>query len=62
MNIIINTGANVTQGVLEGSPNNSINFRDLEIGKNETRVIYLKNETDKEIFYCIIADEGGVFR
>jgi hypothetical protein len=54
----------VTQnnGFFEGSPANSINFRDLEIGKIETRVIYIKNESEKEIYFYTIADEDGIFK
>ena len=54
----------VTQdnGFFEGSPANSINFRDLEIRKSETRIVYIKNESDKETFFCIIADEEGIFK
>jgi hypothetical protein len=46
----------------EGSPSNSVNFRDLEIGKTETRVIYLKNESDRETHYSILSEENGIFK
>lgn len=61
---VIVSDPSVTQnnGFFEGSPSNSINFRDLEIGKSETRVIYLKNNSLKESYYCVVAEEGGVFQ
>ena len=51
-----------SNGFFDGSPANSINFRDLEIGKSETRVIYIKNESEKDTFFCILADSEGIFK
>lgn len=63
----VSTAAGMSTGMgngahSEGSPSNSINFRDLEIGKTETRIIYLKNESDRETHYSILSEENGIFK
>ena len=46
----------------ECSPSNSINFRDIEIGRTETRIIYLRNESERETHYSILSEENGIFK
>jgi hypothetical protein len=46
----------------EGAPNFSLNFRDVEVGKVETRVFYLRNDSHREAAFSIIADENGIFK
>lgn len=46
----------------EGAPDFSLNFRDVEIGKVETRILLLKNETNRDAAFSIIADEHGMFQ
>ena len=46
----------------EGSPFNSINFRDVMVTKTETRLFYLRNESSRDSYYCVDGDEEGVFR
>ena len=59
----VSTGGGMSTGAYqEGSPSNSINFRDLEIGQTETRILYLKNESERETFYSILSDENGIFK
>ena len=48
-------------GYFDASPANFVNFRDLEVGSAEVRVLFLKNTTDKETTFCIAVDEEGVF-
>jgi hypothetical protein len=45
-----------------GSPANSVNFRDIEIGKKESRLLFLKNDSNKESSFSIVADYAGVFQ
>ena len=47
---------------VDGSPANSINFRDVEVGKIETRVLFLKNDTNKPVMFCVMAYEECTFR
>ena len=59
----VSTREGMNAGVYqEGSPSNSINFRELEIGKTETRVIYLRNESERETHFSILSDENGIFQ
>ena len=46
----------------EGSPHNSINFRDIEVSSTESRLFYLRNESSRDSYYTIDGDEEGVFR
>ena len=45
-----------------GSPFNSLNFRDIEIGHLSTRLFYLRNTSARDTFFCIDGDEEGVFK
>lgn len=47
---------------LSGSPNNSLNFRDIELGFSSTRLFYLKNNSTREAHFSIDGDEESVFR
>ena len=46
----------------EGSPFNSINFRDCEVNSTETRLFYLRNSSERDSYYSIDGDEEGIFR
>jgi hypothetical protein len=45
----------------EGSPGNSINFRDTELGEVSSRIIILKNDSVKPISFYIKSDLDGTF-
>lgn len=45
-----------------GSPGDSINFRDTEIGKIETRIIFLKNASHRDSNFFVVGDEEGTFK
>jgi cilia- and flagella-associated protein 65 len=47
---------------LSGSPNNSLNFRDIEIGFSSTRLFYLRNNSARDTHFSIDGDEESVFR
>ena len=46
----------------EGSPGNSLNFRDVEIGNTETRILMIKNSSEKDIHFSICAGMDGTFK
>ena len=46
----------------EGAPLFSLNFRDIEIGRVETRLLYIRNDSHREVPFCIIADPNGIFK
>ena len=46
----------------EGSPANAINFRDVEIGKTETRIMFLKNDSNKDATFNILCGATGIFQ
>ena len=46
----------------EGSPGNAINFRDIEIGKTETRIMFLKNDSKKDAAFNILCGATGIFQ
>ena len=46
----------------EGAPDFSLNFRDVEVGKVETRILYLRNDSHRDAAFSIIADENGTFK
>lgn len=46
----------------EGAPLFSFNFRDVELGLVSTRILFLKNDSPREVSYCVIADEHGAFQ
>jgi hypothetical protein len=46
----------------EAAPEFSLNFRDVEVGKVETRLLYLRNDSNRDTPFCIVADEGGTFQ
>lgn len=37
----------------DGSPGNSINFNDIELGHSETRILYLFNDSDNPTYYSV---------
>ena len=45
-----------------GSPGDSINFRDTEIGKVETRILFLRNSSSRDAQFFLVADEEGTFK
>lgn len=54
----------VMSGVLDhkGTPHDSINFNDIEIGSLVTRIFYLKNSSDVSTSFYILGDPEGVFQ
>eukprot|EP01031_Cornospumella_fuschlensis_P041521 gene41521-50672_t len=46
----------------EGSPLFSLNFRDVIVGKAETRILYLSNDSEREVAFCVMGDEQGIFQ
>lgn len=46
----------------EAAPEFSLNFRDVEVGKVETRLFYLRNDSIRDTPFSIIADELGTFQ
>jgi len=46
---------------LSGSPNNSLNFRDIEVGCSSTRLFYLRNNSTRDTCFSVDADEETVF-
>lgn len=55
----LTTGSSLSE---EGSPLFSLNFRDIEIGKMESRIIFLSNESAREVTFSIMGDEHGIFK
>jgi hypothetical protein len=45
----------------EGAPLFSFNFRDVEIGKVASRVLYIRNDSQRAVAYCVVGDENGAF-
>lgn len=46
----------------EGAPHFSLNFRDIEVGKVETRLLYLRNDSPRDVPFSVIGDENGIFK
>jgi hypothetical protein len=46
----------------EGAPLFSFNFRDVEIGKVATRIMYIRNDSQRAVPFCVVADENGAFQ
>eukprot|EP00981_Chlorochromonas_danica_P008461 scaffold2193_cov179-Ochromonas_danica.AAC.40 len=46
----------------EGSPIFSLNFRDVEVGRIETRTLFLSNDSEREVAFFIMGDEQGIFQ
>jgi len=46
----------------EAAPGNSLNFRDVEVGKGETRILQLKNTSQKDVHFSILTGADGMFR
>ena len=46
----------------EAAPEFSLNFRDVEVGKVETRLLYLRNDSPRDTPFCVVADELGTFQ
>ncbi|KAJ1414898.1 hypothetical protein B484DRAFT_434867, partial [Ochromonadaceae sp. CCMP2298] len=46
----------------EAAPEFSLNFRDVEVGKAETRILMLRNESERPTPFSVIADEAGTFQ
>ena len=56
-------GADLTiGGAPSGSPADAINFRDIEIGKTETRILFLKNDSKKDAAFNILCGGDGIFK
>ena len=53
-----------TNGMLfaDGSPANSINFRDVEAGRASTRVVFFKNDNDRPVPFSLLADDRSAFQ
>jgi hypothetical protein len=58
----IASSSNSTLLTEEGAPHFSLNFRDVEIGRVETRLLFLSNESPREVPFSIIGDERGIFK
>lgn len=54
--------ADGTVSFSEASPGNSLNFRDVELGHSETRILMLKNNSNKDIHFSVVADIDGTFK
>lgn len=54
--------SSTTSGVQDGAPMNSLNFRDVELGRKITAVFYLSNESDGEVHFSIFTDSQGIFQ
>lgn len=46
----------------EGAPGNSLNFRDVEIGHTETRILMMRNLSEKDVHFSICAGLDGTFK
>lgn len=46
----------------EAAPEFSLNFRDVEVGKVESRIFYLRNDSIRDTPFSIIADENATFK
>ena len=46
----------------EGSPANSINFRDVCVGGVETRLFFLKNHSNGKVPFSILIDDEAIFK
>jgi cilia- and flagella-associated protein 65 len=46
----------------DGAPANSLNFRDVELGKAETRILQVRNRSDHDVYVNICTGSDGVFR
>jgi hypothetical protein len=46
----------------EASPYNALNFRDVEIGKSETRVLMLKNHSKKDVPFSVMSHVDSTFK
>jgi hypothetical protein len=54
--------ADGTVSFSEASPGNSLNFRDVEIGHSETRILMIKNSSNKDVHFSVVADQDGTFK
>ena len=46
----------------EAAPGNSLNFRDVELGKGETRILQLKNSSQRDVHFSILTGADGMFK
>lgn len=46
----------------EAAPEFSLNFRDVEVGRVETRLFYLRNDSNRDTPFCVIGDDLGTFQ
>ena len=46
----------------DASPGNSLNFRDVEAGKGETRILLLKNNSASDAHFSIMSGNDGAFK
>ena len=46
----------------EAAPGDSLNFRDIEIGKSETRVLQLRNTSARDVHFSILTGADGLFK
>ncbi len=46
----------------EGAPIFSLNFRDIELGKVETRLFFLQNDSPRDVPFYVLGDEHGIFK
>ena len=45
-----------------GGMPNSLNFRDAHVGSQVSRVLNLRNDSERPVDYCFLCDENGVFK
>ena len=45
-----------------GGVPNSLNFRDSHVGDQVSRVLNLRNDSERPVDYCFLCDENGVFK
>ncbi len=46
----------------EAAPGNSLNFRDVEVGKGETRIMQLRNTSQRDVHFSILTGADSMFR
>lgn len=56
------SGVDMSVTAPSGSPANSINFRDIEVGRTETRVLFLRNDSKKDSPFNILCGGDGIFK
>jgi hypothetical protein len=61
-NLELTVSTNGTLLTEQGAPTFSLNFRDIEIGRVETRLLFISNESMREVPFFVVGDENGIFQ